>query len=192
MGADIVLSNIKKQYKEKVVLDQFSATFLEGKTTCIMGPSGVGKTTLLNLILKLENPDSGTITGIDKKTCAAVFQEDRLCEEFDAITNVMIAVSSHISEEQIREEFEKVHLSDYERKPVSSLSGGMKRRVAIVRAVLADSELIVLDEPLKGFDRTLKMDMLEYLKEALKGKTAILVTHEKEEASTLGDIIIEL
>ncbi len=192
MSWDINLQGIKKKFGEKVVLDSFSATFPEGKTTCIMGPSGSGKTTLLNIILGLEKPNSGIIKGLDKRTCAAVFQEDRLCDEFDAITNVMIAVPSRVSVKQIIEEFNKVSLMDYENKPVSKLSGGMKRRVAIVRAVLAESDILVLDEPLKGFDANLKRNVMTYIKDAIKGKTTIIVTHDKEEAVFLGDHLVEL
>ncbi len=192
MGSDIILQEIKKKFEQKLVLDSFNATFPEGKTTCIMGPSGSGKTTLLNIILGLVKPDSGIVTGLEKRTTAAVFQEDRLCEEFDAITNVLIAVPSKVTVKQIIEEFNKVCLLDYENKPVKNLSGGMKRRVAIVRAVLAESDLLVLDEPLKGFDEKLKKSVMTYLKEAIQGKTTIIVTHDKEEAVFLGDSILEL
>lgn len=192
MGSDIIFKEIKKSFEGKLVLDNFTATFPEGKTTCIMGPSGSGKTTLLNIILGLVKPDSGMIIGLEKQACAAVFQEDRLCDEFDAITNVMIAVSAKITVQQIIDEFNKVSLVDYENKPVSNLSGGMKRRVAIVRAVLADSDILVLDEPLKGFDAKLKASMMTYLKEAVKGKTSIIVTHESEEARLLADQLVEL
>ena len=192
MKSDIIVSNVKKQFGQKLVLDQFNAVFPSGKTTCIMGPSGCGKTTLLHLLLGLEKPDAGTIEGVHDLKLAAVFQEDRLCEEFDAITNVKIAVSEEITIARIQEHFRLLELSDYENKPVSSLSGGMRRRVAIARAMLAESDLVIMDEPLHGLDEKLKEKVLSYLKSVVTGKTTIIVTHNGEEARFLADRILEI
>ncbi len=192
MKSDIIVSNLKKQFGQKLVLDQFNAVFPSGKTTCIMGPSGCGKTTLLHLLLGLEKPDAGNIEGLHDLKLAAVFQEDRLCEEFDAITNVKIAVSEQITIARIQEHFRLLELSDYENKPVSTLSGGMRRRVAIARAMLAESDLVIMDEPLHGLDEKLKEKVLSYLKSAVIGKTTIMVTHNGDEARFLADKILEI
>lgn len=191
MKSDIIVCNITKQYGNKLVLNQLNAVFPYGKITCIMGPSGCGKTTLLNLLLGLEIPDAGLIQGMEHLKLAAVFQEDRLCEEFDAITNVKMAVGEEVSITEIQEHFRLVELTDYEGKPVSNLSGGMRRRVAIVRAILAKSDLLIMDEPLKGLDARLKQKVLYYLKSVIEGKTVIMVTHDIEETQFLADKILE-
>ena len=192
MQSDIIVSKVVKQFGGKCVLDHISAVFAHGKTTCIMGASGSGKTTLLNLLMGLKAPDTGTIQGVDHLKLAVVFQEDRLCEEFDAITNVKIAVPEGVSISMIMEHFDLVELTDYENKPVSNLSGGMRRRVAIVRAILAESDLLIMDEPLKGLDVKLKAKVISYLKRQLKERTVIMVTHDSEEARALADEIIEM
>lgn len=198
---NLVLSHLYKTYGDQTVLRDFSCEFAEQKLTCLMGASGIGKSTLLNLIAGLEQPDSGQITYPDgtnmpPRPLPAVFQENRLCPGFDAITNVKLAVRD-ASPEEIRQEFAAVRLTDYEGKPVSALSGGMQRRVAIVRAVLAAGKcttapLVLLDEPLKGLDPKLYQIVSEYLASALAGYTAILVTHNPEEATFFGKELITL
>lgn len=192
MGQEIIIQGVSKSFSDLNVLHNFNAKITYGEITCIMGSSGSGKTTLLNLLLGLCKPDQGSIQGLEGKSIAAVFQEDRLCESFDAIENVKLAISHKISDQRIMGEFQKVRLTDYENKPVSQLSGGMKRRVAIIRAILADSEVIIMDEPIKGLDAELKQTVLEYIKNATLGKTVIMVTHDREEAQLLGAKIIEI
>lgn len=192
MGQNIEVQGISKNFSGLEVLHNFSVVIPYGEIACIMGPSGVGKTTLIHILLGLIKPDSGMIQGIDGKTMSAVFQENRLCEQFDAIENVKLVLSEKMTSDRIRQEFTKVYLTEYENKPVQKLSGGMKRRVAIVRAVLANTDIIILDEPMKGLDLELKVKVLHYLKEATKGKTVIMVTHDREEALILGAKIIEI
>ena len=186
---DIKINHISKSYAGKKVLDDVSLNIPEKKITCIMGPSGNGKTTLLHVLMGLVKADSGIITGIEGKTVSAVFQEDRLCESFDAITNIRMAGNGKISKEQIIEELEKVDLKDYEGKSVSKLSGGMKRRVAILRCVLKDADVYIMDEPFKGFDDQLKQQVIRYVKEKLKNKTVIIVTHDKTEVNMLSAVL---
>lgn len=192
MGQEIILQGISKSFSDLNVLSDLTVKMTYAEITCIMGPSGSGKTTLLNLLLGLSKPDCGSIHGLDGKPLAAVFQEDRLCEQFDAIENVKLASSNKLSNQRIMEEFQKVRLTDYENKPVNQLSGGMKRRVAIIRAILADTEILIMDEPIKGLDAELKQVVLKYIKNATKGKTVIMVTHDLEEAQILGANIIEM
>lgn len=198
---NLILSHIHKSYDEQAVLSDFSCEITEGTLTCLMGASGIGKSTLLNLIAGLESPDSGQITypdgtGTPPRPLPVIFQENRLCPGFDAVTNVKLAIRD-ISDEAIRQEFAAVRLTDYEGKPVSALSGGMQRRVAIVRAVLAarkctGTPLVLLDEPLKGLDPKLYQIVSDYLASALTGCTAVLVTHNPEEAKFFGKELITL
>lgn len=189
---DIRLNSISKRYNSNLVLNKINLTFKEGQINCIMGPSGIGKTTLLYILMGLEKADSGEIQGLDEKRIAAVFQENRLIEHWDAIANVKLVCDKNISNDQIAQEFAKVDLTEYEDKPVHKLSGGMRRRVAIVRALLSTSNLVIMDEPFKGLDSRLKQKVIAYVKEKTRGKTVICVTHDRDEAEALQANIILL
>lgn len=178
-GKEIIFEKVSVNFGEKQVLKDLNLTIKQGEIIGIMGASGIGKTTFVKVLLGLLKPSEGKVVGLEDIKFSAVFQEDRLCEGFDAITNVRMVLSSEITSEEVDKEFSKVRLTDYKGKPVSKLSGGMKRRVAIVRAVMVQSDVIILDEPFKGLDETLKREVLLYLKEALIGRTVILVTHDK-------------
>ena len=179
------INHLHKQYGEQIVLDDVNGQIPAGTCTSLMGPSGVGKTTLLRLIAGLEPADNGEILSdpFPYPALSMVFQENRLCPDFDAITNIQLILPD-LSAEEIRHEFSLVGLTDYENKPVRNLSGGMQRRVAIVRAVLASrtAPLVLLDEPLKGLDPELYLTVREYLRTSLAGTTTLLVTHNPEEA----------
>ncbi len=179
----IEMKNICKSFGENIVLDKFSAKFPVNKTSCIMGASGQGKTTLLKIILGLIKADSGEIIGLSDKKISAVFQEDRLIENLSAFLNIQI--TSNLSEKIIMDNLAKIGLSGFENSPVQSLSGGMKRRVAILRALLSDCDTIVLDEPFKGLDDETKDVTINLIKSLTLNKTLILVTHIKEEAISL-------
>lgn len=182
---NIILKNITKQFDNTLVLEQFNLELSKGRITCLMGPSGSGKTTLLSILMGLVKADSGTVYGLEGKKLAAVFQEDRLCEGISVLQNVKMVCSRKIKDSRIIEELQEVGLKGIESKKVSELSGGMKRRVAIVRAVMADSDLVIMDEPFKGLDETLKRQIIEYVKHKTAGKTVIIVTHERAEAKEL-------
>lgn len=184
-GKEIIFKNVSVNFGEKQVLKDLNLTIKQGEVIGIMGASGIGKTTFVKVLLGLLKPSAGKVVGLENIKFSAVFQEDRLCEEFDAITNVKMVLPTDIDTEQVEKEFSKVYLTDYKGKPVSKLSGGMKRRVAIVRAMMRKSDVIILDEPLKGLDETLKKQVLLYLKESLSGRTVILVTHDKSEVEAL-------
>lgn len=184
-GKEIVFENVSVNFGDKQVLKNLNLTIKQGELIGIMGASGIGKTTFVKLLLGLIKPSSGKIYGLENIKFSAVFQEDRLCENFDAIANVKMVLSSNVTTEEVEKEFAKVYLTDYKGKAVGKLSGGMKRRVAMVRAVMAQSDVIILDEPLKGLDEALKEMVLSYLKESLAGRTMILVTHDKAEVEAL-------
>ena len=115
-----------------------------------MGESGVGKTTLLRLLMGLEKADSGIITGFDK--VSAVFQENRLIEHLNAVENTALVIKDRNAGKCAYEQLLQLLPKEALLKPVREYSGGMKRRVALVRAMAADSEIVLLDEPFTGLD----------------------------------------
>ena len=187
---DLILEHIHKRYGEKVVLRDFSTRFPAGTCTCIMGPSGCGKTTLLRLILGLEEADGGTISG-RRFPMSAVFQENQRFEDFSALSNVS-AVCARGSRQEAARQLSALGLAGSLHAPVRTLSGGMKRRVAIARAVLAPGELLILDEPFTGLDRDTKAVVLDYLKAHTQGRTLILVTHDPAERDALANQVLEM
>lgn len=187
---DLVLEHVEKRYGDKVVLRDFSARFPGGECTCIMGPSGCGKTTLLRLILGLETPDGGQILG-RSFPMAAVFQENRLFEDFSALSNVT-AVCPRERRPEAARHLMALGLGESLHAPVRTLSGGMKRRVAVARAVLAPGEVLVLDEPFTGLDQDTKAAVLEYLKAHTKGRTLLLVTHDPAERDALAQHALDM
>lgn len=187
----ITVDSIRKSYGEKQVLKGLSLSVDDGETLCLVGGSGAGKTTLVRLLLGLEAPDSGSISGVPG-TVAAVFQEDRLCESFNAVRNVLIAVKT--DRERALWALERLGISREEAtgKPVSAFSGGMRRRVAIARALLAEAELLVLDEPFKGLDRENLERAAGFIREMTAGRTVVMVSHSPEEIALMGGKTVEI
>lgn len=182
---NIEIRNLSKSFGEKIVLDGFSASFTVGKTSCIMAPSGAGKTTLIRLMLGLEKADKGEITGLEGLTVGAVFQDDRLCENLSAVSNIRL-VNSKLGKREIIAELEKLGLNNCASQPVRELSGGMRRRVELLKAVLSDKQVLFLDEPFRGLDIETKAITAEYTRKSCVGRTVILVTHDKSEAQAVG------
>ena len=188
---DIIIDRLCKRFGEKVVLSDFSVTIPGGSIFGMMGESGCGKTTLLRILLGLEPADSGRIDGLPNRM-AVVFQEDRLCEEFSAITNVAIAVPRTTTRKTIEECLTALGLAEAMEMPVSELSGGMRRRVAIARALLGEGELLLLDEPFKGLDKETRRTVMAAVLAYRRGRTTILVTHDEEEIAALGALLLRM
>lgn len=181
---DIVLDCVTKSFGGEAVLNSVSAVFPLGQVSAVIAPSGRGKTTLMRLILGLDSADSGTISGVpDKK--AALFQEDRLFPRLTAEANIRAVLGKDASDSQIRELLKALGLKGAEGKTADQLSGGMSRRVALARALLANAELIVLDEPFKGLDEQNRQLVAEAVASYTAGKTVLLVTHSDSEAALL-------
>ena len=181
---DIVVSHLYKAFDGKQVLSDFSAVFPAKTTTAVMGYSGVGKTTLLRILIGLEAMDGGA-------RLAVVFQEDRLLEFMTPVGNIRLTAPS-LSEEAVRKELTAMGLDGCMTQPVRELSGGMRRRVAILRALLAESDVLLLDEPFKGLDEETKACVIEHTRALSAGKTVVLVTHDEREAKAMGAGVIEL
>ncbi|NLL75791.1 MAG: ABC transporter ATP-binding protein [Clostridiales bacterium] len=187
---DIIVRNLSKKYGEKKVFHNFSAIIKEGGVTSIMAPSGAGKTTFLRILAGLEKADEGSIEGMEGKNIGMVFQEDRLCENLNSVSNISFVCSNAITRQQILEELHKVGLAGSELQPVRELSGGMRRRTALVRALLSVYDILILDEPFKGLDESNKIEIMNYTLKKSMGKTVILVTHDENEVKFMGGEII--
>ena len=183
---DIVLERVCKSFGDKQVLNDLSLTLESGSVYGLMGPSGQGKTTLLRILAGLETADSGTITGLDGIRLGMVFQENRLLEFADPVKNVLFAAPKGVT--HLRAVLPDADLT----KPVSTYSGGMKRRVALVRAVLPPSDLLLLDEPFTGLDVATKEAVIEYLHVNRESRTLVLSTHDGADITALSGMPIEL
>ncbi len=183
----LIVKNLYKSYEDLAVLSGLSLTLEAGTVYCLMGPSGIGKTTLLRLILGLEKPDDGEIIRgtDDRMRITAVFQEDRLCETFSPLDNIRLTVSGALSPSQIRAELCRLLPEESVTRPVNTLSGGMKRRVAIARALLTPSDAILMDEPFTGLDEDTKLHVISYIKEKADGRLLLITTHQEGDAALL-------
>lgn len=182
--------NVTKKFGDNTVLDAFTHEFSEGKATAVLGRSGCGKSTLLNVLMGLIKPDSGTVERGGR--ISAVFQEDRLCENLTASANIRLVTGRRYSLAEIARELAEVGLDGCADKPVRELSGGMKRRTALVRALLAEYDALFLDEPFKGLDEDTKRAVIAYCHMKTRGRTVVLVTHDSGECAALADEVIEL
>lgn len=185
----IEIKNLYKSFGDKVVFRDFSCSIQEHAITCIMGPSGYGKTTLLMLLLGLQKPDGGNITGLANKQKSAVFQEDRLCDNISAVSNIRLA-GRHVTKKAAETMLGFVGLGDSAYQPVRAFSGGMRQRVSILRALAAEYDIILLDEPFHSLDEDTKAKTIDYFKTSVQGKTVIYITHDKADYALLGGNIL--
>jgi len=189
----ITLRGVTQRFGDEVVLDGLDLDLVDGGLTVLMGPNGSGKTTVARLLLGLAVPDGGVVSGLEGQRRAAVFQEDRLCEHLTAVGNVRLVLGRTTGASAVVSELRRVGLDGESLvKPVRDLSGGQRRRVAIVRALMADADLIVLDEPFKGLDTEAKALVMAYVRERCDGRTTLLITHDPAEAEWFGIRPIEL
>lgn len=184
MNNAISIEHIFKSYAETVVFRGFSARLPLGETSVITGVSGGGKTTLLRFILGLETPDEGTITGVPARR-AAVFQEDRLCPQLTALENVLL-IAGRKRESEARDMLVRLGLGESLAVPAAELSGGMRRRCALARALCAEFDLLALDEPFKGLDEANRRAAMDAVRALSGDKTVLLVTHDAAEAEFFG------
>lgn len=178
------LRNICKSFDGNEVLKNVSMVIPQGSRTVISAPSGSGKTTLLRIMMGLEKPDSGEVIKRPSRQ-AAVFQEDRLPDEFLPVNCIKMTCDRSVSKQVIRQHLEQVGLEGHIDKPVKQLSGGMRRRVAIVRAILGKSEIIYFDEPFTGLDNDTKRLVIDYIDRHTEGKTLVFVSHSPDDEKLL-------
>ena len=190
------VNNIYKTYDGVSVLEDVSLTFSDGKTTCILGPTGCGKTTLLHIVSALIEPDSGDIDGFKDRKISFVFQEDRLIEWKTVMENLVFVLKGKMDKNLIHpfimDKLKTLHLDEYKDHLPGELSGGMRQKISILRAFSYPSEVLLLDEPFKSLDVQSKRQAMDFFKELMimEKRCTILVTHDIDEAIELGDEIV--
>lgn len=191
---EIIIRDLSKSYGGRPVLSGLNMTFTSQSPCCLMSPSGSGKTTLFRILMGLETADSGSIHFTDdtgrtlpgRPGFSVVFQEDRLCEAFTPLENVRMTAGRSLPPEQIRKEMALLLPEESLDRPVSTLSGGMKRRTALCRAILTPSSVLLMDEPFTGLDDAMRRQVIRYLLDRLAGRLLLLSTHSQEDVSLLG------
>ena len=188
----LAVRDLSKTFENLQVLQGVNLDFKDSGIYCLMGPSGTGKTTFLRILMGLEKADTGVIQGWDGKRFSAVFQEDRLCEAYTPLDNVMMAADRSVAREAAKRELCRILPEESISRPVYTLSGGMKRRTAVCRALLAPYDILVMDEPFVGLDEDTRGQVLRYVREKTEGKLVILSTHMEEDAAVLGAETVRL
>ena len=184
----IIFENLTKMYDNKIILLNLNYKFKENIKYCFLGKSGIGKTTLLKILLGIEKVDDGKIIHNDCKK-SVVFQNDRLFEDFTVLENLTV-INKNI--EYCIEILNKLDIFNEEKNICLNLSGGMKRRIAIARALAFKSDEYYFDEPFKGLDYNTKEKVINVIKEYTKNKTCFFITHSIEEAFKIADVVINI
>lgn len=184
---EVSFHDVSLAFGEKTLFSHFTKTFSFSGVTALMGPSGSGKTTFFRLLCGLQKPDSGAVLGFPK-TFTVLFQEDRLLPWVDALTNVALVSDTETAKAYLN----KVGLSNDMHNFPANLSGGMCRRVAIARALAHKSEILLLDEPLKGLDEELRAQMLHLVKTEGETRPVLFITHDEREAEALGAEVLTM
>lgn len=183
-----------KRFAEKEVLRDFSLSLPGRGAVCLFGPSGCGKTTLLHCVAGVEPLDSGTVEGVLGLRVACVFQEDRLFPWYTARENIEAVLRGTRTEnrEEARRWLSLSGLGQECGKYPAQLSGGMKRRVAVARALAYGGGLYLLDEPFQRLDAAARSRMEELVARATENALCLFVTHDPEEAEKMADTVIFL
>ena len=182
------LQNVVKRFGGITASNDITINVPRGSIYGIIGPNGAGKTTLLRILMGLERPDGGTIDGLAGLRLSAVFQEDRLCDNLDPSANIRL-INPTLGRRETEDALAAVGLAGCLRQPARELSGGMRRRVAILRALLAEYDLLFLDEPFKGLDRETKETVMADTRRRCAGRTVLLVTHDVAELDAMGAVV---
>ena len=185
------ISHLTKRFGEKTLFEDLDLTLTA--PAVLWAPSGWGKTTLLRILMGLETSTSGAVQGVGK--VSAVFQEDRLCPQLTAVENVALVLPGPMDQykKQIEKDFQQLGLDDAALSlPARKLSGGQKRRAALLRALWAESDTLLLDEPFTGMDPEIMKKAAALLKARCQDRNVLLATHDREAIEALGWEVIEL
>ena len=191
----IELKNVSKTYDNLQVLKNFNIKFEDNMITCLFGPSGVGKTTIANIVAKLIVVESGSVISLENAVFSYVFQEPRLLEWYSVYDNIDFVLKDFYTPEKrkiiINNYIDMVELTDYKDYKPRALSGGMAQRVSLARAFAYPSNVLIMDEPFKGLDMKLKQEMILSFKKLFNEskRTVLFITHDIDEAILLSDTI---
>ena len=193
----LTIEHLTKQFGEKTLFRDLCLT-VEGPAV-LWAPSGWGKTTLLRILMGLEEPTSGIVQGVGRVAgvgkVGAVFQEDRLCPQLTAVQNVTLVLpgSAEQYKKQIIKDFQQFGMDAAALAlPAARLSGGQKRRTALLRALWAASDTLLFDEPFTGMDPDTLAAAAALLRERCGEKPVLLATHDREAIRLLGWPVVEL
>ncbi len=184
------LIDVSKRYGGHAALSHFTLSLPQTGGVCLFGPSGCGKTTALRLLCGLETPDAGSVRGMEGLRIACQFQEDRLLPWYTVRKNLALACPD--GAKRVDAWLARVGLLDAGEKLPAELSGGMRRRAALARALLFGGDVLLLDEPLKELDDAMRLRLLDVIAEHMPGRLTVLVTHSRDEAERLGLPIVQM
>ena len=183
------LLELTKKYGEKTVVDRLTHTFPASGAVALMGPSGCGKTTLLRLIAGLEKPDGGTVEKEGLRLSYA-FQEPRLVPTLTCRENVMLVLEKGQDPAVADELLTAFELQEAACQFPAALSGGMRQRVSLARALAYDGDVLLLDEPFSALDEALKARVAAVIRERSKKALLLMVTHDEGDAALLGAAVL--
>ncbi len=194
----VAFDNICLTFEGKVLFENLTFSVGAGKCTCILGPSGCGKSTLLKLVSGMSIPYSGNITfSSTNHGIGWMSQDDLLLPWMNLIDNVMLGAKlrGEITKELVtkaQELLNEAGLSQYEKTLPAKLSGGMRQRGALLRTLMEERPLLLMDEPFSALDALTRLKLQNLAAKMTKGKTVLLVTHDPMEALRMGDDILVL
>jgi NitT/TauT family transport system ATP-binding protein len=193
----IRIHSLTKRFDGHVLFDNMNLEIPQGRIIALTGRSGCGKTTLLRMIAGLDHAYTGRITGVPERI-SVLFQEDRLLPWYDVRQNLEFVIKDTMHKNDMRTVVDNminaVGLDGHAHKKPDALSGGMQRRVALARAFCYPSNLLIMDEPFKGFDAVLNQELIALFERLFSGsgKTALLVLHEHDTIDRLGCDVINV
>lgn len=184
----IRIERIYKKFENEIILENFSLDLPDSGIVCFYGMSGIGKTTLLNIISGTLSKDSGEILGLENKKISMTFQDKRLLF-WDTVFNNVYLVSNGDKEKAVYF-INAVGLNGLYDKKVSNLSGGQQSKLSIARALAAEFDVLIMDEPFSGIDKSSTNDLINLIKKNSKDKLVLFVTHSTQQAIKLSNEIL--
>lgn len=202
MNTILEINNLSHSYHnlegETLALSHLSFSMSKGEFISIVGPSGCGKSTLLSLICGLMKPEEGTVE-LHGKLMGYMLQKDHLLEWRSIYKNIVLGLEiRHMltpeTKHKVQEYLKQYGLADFANAKPSELSGGMRQRVALIRTLILEPDLLLLDEPFSALDYQTRLNVADDIGQIIRHekRSAILVTHDLSEAISLGDKVLVL